>query len=136
MMIDPYLESYCENLRNQHHEYITLEQLRLILRIAKRTASYLVTSGIIPAIDTGKKTWRYRIAIADVVEYLHSTDTVARAMPSGAVRAISVKSRVLRKAYGLAMADLPDGELTERFESAYADYPDVLTAFQAAEILV
>lgn len=52
-----------EKLKTEYSTYISLDQLRVICHIAKRTASYLVTNGIIPSIDTGRKTWRYKILI-------------------------------------------------------------------------
>jgi len=128
------LKNYCENLRSQHPDFITLEQLRIICRIAKRTASYLVTNGVIPAIDTGKKTWRYRIAVTDIVTYLQNFDTVEHVTPAGTVCSIYVKPRILRKAYGEVISELPEYELIDRFDQAYVDYPDVLTTDEAAEI--
>jgi len=45
-----------KNLKKQYHDVISLEQLRKICRIAKRTAKYLLDNGIIPCTNTGKKT--------------------------------------------------------------------------------
>jgi len=134
-MKDSCLKDYCEGLRIRYMEYITLEQLRIILRIAKRTATHLVTDAIIPAIDTGKQTWRYRIAIEDVVDYILSNDTEAQESKSGNDLATRVTSRILRRAYGEMISRLAQVDIVERFEKAYADYPDVLTVYEASEIL-
>ena len=70
------LENYCNNIRNQYKDYISLEQFTKICHVAKRTGNYLLTNGIVPCIDTGKKTCRFKIKIDDVIEYLNSVDTV------------------------------------------------------------
>ena len=57
------------SMRTQYTDPISLDQLRVICKIAKRSARYLVENGIIPAVDTGRKTWRHQIAIDDVIAY-------------------------------------------------------------------
>ena len=49
---------------------ITKEQLRIVCHISKRTALFLLKSGLIPNEYTGKKTRCYRIKKSDVVKYL------------------------------------------------------------------
>lgn len=81
------MEKY-ETLKNQYPEFISLDQLYRICRIAKRSALYLIQHGIIPAIDTGRTTWRYKIAIDDVITYLQrreQTGSMIRMIPMGAV---------------------------------------------------
>lgn len=51
-------------------EIITKEQLRKVCHISKRTALFLLKSGLIPNEDTGKKTRCYRIKKSDVINYL------------------------------------------------------------------
>ena len=55
-------------------EYLSMEQLCKVCHIAKRTAAYLLKSGIIPAIDTRRKTDRYIIKHSDVVAYLEARE--------------------------------------------------------------
>lgn len=44
--------------------------MRVICHISKKTARYLLKSGLVPCIDTGKKTRQYIINTKDVIAYL------------------------------------------------------------------
>ena len=46
-----------ETLLNPYGDFLSLDELSRVCKIAKRSARYLVVNGIIPAIDTGKRTW-------------------------------------------------------------------------------
>jgi len=71
-----------ESLREQYPPHISLDQLHRICGIAKRSAKYLVEHGIIPAQDTGRQTWRYKIALDDVIIYLRRREQVGSMIPS------------------------------------------------------
>ena len=71
------------HLKRQYPGYISLDQFHKICKIAKRSAKYLVDSGIVPAIDSGKKTHRYQIAIEDVIAYLRRRDREGSMIPTG-----------------------------------------------------
>ena len=91
-----------ESLREQYPEYISLDQLHKVCGVAKRSAQYLVEHGIIPAIDTGKKTWKYRIAIDDVIAYLIKLEEVGSMIPRGTVTSHKPKhTRILSKGMGV-----------------------------------
>lgn len=57
-------------IKANYPEKIGLEQMRVICHISKKTACYLLTSGLVPCIDTGKKTRQYIINTKDVITYL------------------------------------------------------------------
>lgn len=57
-------------IKANYPEKIGLEQMRVICHISKKTARYLLTSGLVPCIDTGKKTRQYIISTKDVITYL------------------------------------------------------------------
>ena len=57
-------------IKANYPEKIGLEQMRVICHISKKTARYLLTSGLVPCIDTGKKTRQYIINTKDVITYL------------------------------------------------------------------
>ena len=67
--------------KRYHHllqEYpgtVTKEQFYKICHISKHTAQYLLSSGIVPCEDTGKKTRRYTIKIIDIIKYLELRDS-------------------------------------------------------------
>lgn len=45
-----------------------------ICHISKKTCSFLLESGLIPNINSGKKTRKYQIKTTDVIKYLKSRD--------------------------------------------------------------
>ena len=49
-------------------------QLRKAAHIGTRTSQYLLQSGLVPCINTGKKTRCYKIAKKDVIRYLKDRD--------------------------------------------------------------
>ena len=53
-------------IKETYPEKIGLEQMRVICHISKKTARYLLKSGLVPCIDTGKKTRQYIINTKDV----------------------------------------------------------------------
>ena len=61
-------------LRKEYPEIITKEQFYKIAHISKATALYLLTSGKVPCVDSGKKTRKYKIRLDDVIAYLVDRD--------------------------------------------------------------
>ena len=114
-----------EKLKTKYPSYISLEQLCTICHIAKRTARYLVTNGIIPSIDTGRKTWRYKILIDDVITYLRQREQKGSMVPKGAVNSRKTSRR--KRSFSQEIAPGDEHEVVEYFTCIYADYPDVLT---------
>ena len=49
---------------------ITKDQFYRICHISKRHAKYLLDSGLVKCVDSGKKTRKYKIEIKDVLAYL------------------------------------------------------------------
>ena len=112
-------------------------QFRTACCIGTRTSLYLLQSGLVPCTHTGKKTRCYKIAKADVAEYLRRRAEEPRryAAPSrwyknypnhkppatASVRSINyeIVSRLLIRRY---------------FEEQLAGSPDVLTAAQIARL--
>ena len=65
-------------------EYVTQEQVRQMLHVSKRKAKYLLDNGIIPCINTGKKTRQYRVKVSDIEYYMeHPYDFAVGMFPSG-----------------------------------------------------
>jgi len=114
-----------ENLRTKYKDPISLDQLRVICKIAKRSARYLVENGIIPAVDTGRKTWRYQIAIDDVIEYLRRRDREGSFIPARVTS--SCEPSTNKRSYSQIVARGQEREVAKYFAEVYADYPDVLT---------
>ena len=121
-------------LREQYPDMISLDQFYRICRISKRSAVYLVTNGIVPFTDTGKKTWRYRIAIDDVITYLRRREHKGSMIPVGAATSRNKNPDQIRKPFSEYMKQGDDTQFRKYFAYIYSDYPDVLTVAEAAEM--
>ncbi len=97
-----------QQILDEYPEYITKEQLYQICHISKKSAQNLLESGEIPCIDSGRKTHRFLIATADVVDYLQRRDSTPR--PAA------------------------DETAVDKIHSALALYPDVLSVAQVSEL--
>lgn len=62
-------------LRQQNPPQLCLDQVRKILHISKRKASWLLNSGIIPCSNNGKKTHQYRVDINDLISYMERIES-------------------------------------------------------------
>lgn len=67
-------EAYCKEIEQQYPEYITKDQMYRICHISKKTCLFLLESGLVPNIDSGKQTRRFKIKTADVIQYLKDRD--------------------------------------------------------------
>jgi len=128
------LNEYCNNIRNQYQDYISLEQFRIICRIAKRTAAHLLATGVVPCIDNGKKTCRYKIKVDDVIEYLQSVETVEQVSANGKGYCKIVRPSILRKNYVDFLSEIPQAGFLNYLQHTYHLYPDVMTPLDVAEI--
>jgi hypothetical protein len=125
--------------KEKYPDFISLDELRRVCKIGPSSARYLVENGIIPAIDTGKQTWRYKISIDDVIVYLRRRKKVGTMIPPGAVTSRSGntnRARQLRKRLSFSrIVDLgQEWEVAEYFNYIYADCDDILTTMDIAEM--
>ena len=67
-------DKYCKEILEQYPEYITKDQMYRICHISKKTCLFLLESGLVPNIDSGKKTRRFKIKTSDVIQYLRDRD--------------------------------------------------------------
>ena len=127
-----------ELLFEEYPDYISLDQMYQICGIAKRSALYLIRNGIVPAIDTGKKTWRYKIAINDVITYLRQKEQWGSMIPPGMVSSRTTGSaggpEPPRKSYAEFIGDASEQDLKDYFDFIYADCPDMLTSAETVEM--
>lgn len=123
-----------DTLREQYPEYVSLDQLYRICRIAKRTALYLIQHEIIPAIDTGKKTWRYKIALDDVITYLRRREQLGSMIPPGATSSRTKYPKKPRRTFASLIIQGEESAIAEYFSFIYNDYPDVLTTLDIVEM--
>ena len=123
-----------EYLKEQYPEFINGDSLHKICRISKRSASYLVEHGIIPVENTGKKTWRYKIALQDVINYLVQRDKVGSMIPRGAATTPIKYRPHSRQSFRSLVPPGQEHELVEYFTFLYSDFPDVLRIVDLIEM--
>jgi len=124
-------------LRKKYPEFISLDQLYRICNISKKSARYLIQHHIIPSIDTGHKTWRYKIAIEDVITYLKQRDKVGSMIPPGAASSKSPhagRKHHNRKSFSEILPPGQESLITEYFAFIYADCDEILTAMDIVEM--
>jgi excisionase family DNA binding protein len=110
-----------------------LEEFCKTIHAAKRTGRYLIVNGIVPAIDTGRRTWRYRIHIDDVAEYLCKKKQYGSMIPKGELT--SRKNKVVkRRSYSLVVKAGGESEVADYFSKICSDKPDVLTVEDSVEM--
>lgn len=60
----------CYKILEEYPNGMTKDQFYRVARINKQHAKYLLDFGLVPCINTGKKTRKYHIATHDVITYL------------------------------------------------------------------
>ena len=72
-------------LRQEYPPQLCLDQIRTILHISKRKASWMLNNNIIPCINTGKQTKQYKVEIEDLISYIERVELGDSAIiiPSG-----------------------------------------------------
>ena len=108
---------------------ITKEQLYKVCHISKRTALFLLESGLIPCKDSGKQTRKYTIAKNDVIAYLEQRDKTPEAyLPPDGWYGGNYRRKITNSSYVLS-----DEEFV-RMRTFYSEmlhaYPDVLSVEQ------
>jgi len=125
-----------ESLREQYPPYISLDQLHRICGIAKRSAKYLIEHEIIPAQDTGRQTWRYKIALDDVIIYLRRREQVGSMIPCEVVTSRKNQARKIstRKCFAQMVVPGQESEIADYFTFIYASYDEILTTLDVVEM--
>ncbi len=67
-------KSKCDHLLKEYPAVISKDQFYRICSISKKTAKHLLDNGLVPCIDSGKKTRKYKIEMVDVIQYLEERD--------------------------------------------------------------
>jgi len=132
------MEKKYEHLKEQYPEYISVNQFYKICHIAKRSAVYLLEHGVVPYTDTGKITWKYKIALSDVIVYLQGREKSGSMIPRGAVnnkRKYPRKSKEEQVTFQSKINSDEEYLIKEYFEHIFADCPDVLTPSAVANLI-
>lgn len=118
-----------ENLRQDYHETISMEQFYKIAHISKRKAKWLLENGIIPCEDSGKQTRRFRLHLTNVIEFLRQREAGALegVVPVGGFTDSHPRDIPVQEY-------LDSEELTEYLLTQWQGEPDMLTVKQAAAL--
>lgn len=115
-------------LLQQFPEYMTKNQMYKVCHISKKTCLFLLENGLVPCIDSGKKTRRFKIKTNAVIHYLEDRELRPELYrpPEGFYK---------KKQSELNRALTEDDLLIIRqfYEAALKHYPDVLTTKQISE---
>jgi len=99
--------SYTQLLKD-YPDIMSLDQMRIVCHISKKTARLLLQNGRIPHTNTGKKTHTYLIVKTAVINYLIERETTPRKYSK-------------TKTHNIIFSTLEE-------------YPDILDVYQAAAI--
>lgn len=123
-----------DNMKVDGINYFSKEQFYKMAKISKRTAKLLLDSNIVPCLHNDKLTKCYKIAKADVDEFLSNREKYLGKLPVGARTSRKRKSR---KIY-YAQYDFTDEDVAlvkDFFTGRFGSYPDMLTVKQITKML-
>lgn len=135
---------YYSDLLRQYPAYMTKEQMYQVCHISKKTCLFLLQSGLVPCLDSGKKTRRFKIETANVIRYLADREFHPDRYkpPDGFYKRKRVKGKSRRKKRRKQGTDTPSPSVTgvdpcimrEYYRAELELYPDdVLTTRQISE---
>ena len=116
-------------LLNQYPETVPKEQFRIICHISKRTARYLLQSGLVPCVQSGKKTRNYTIKMKDIVRYLERREIHPEKykLPPGSYSGTYAVKPLLPES-------VTTEELRKYYIESFRDIPDIVSTREAAEL--
>lgn len=122
---------------------ITKDQFYRVCHISKRHAKYLLDSGLVKCVDSGKKTRKYKIEIKDVLAYLIDRELDPEKYRAPAGYYIGNSGKPKRHTYrGQAPAPVVVFHFTEEekpgllaaWQAAAAEYKDLMTTAEVCEL--
>lgn len=115
-------------------EYLSGDQLYRFLHISKRKMKYLLENGYIHVIDTGKKTYRYRVMRCDAEKFKERMEREVDFLRELNGRFGSGNSSQ-KSALDYIIEDNERKEFQEFLKKLWRKYPDALPAKKAAELV-
>lgn len=107
---------------------VTLDQVYRICHISKRKGCWMLENGVIPCIDTGRKTHRFQVKMTDIIDFLERRDSGFVTLPTG----IFSNRQAYRKE---APPMLDERRFRKYLEREWEALPDALTACEVAGLL-
>lgn len=124
-----------ETIRKSYPRIVSKDQVYRICHISKATALYLLQSGLIPCVDSGKKTRKYRVKLDDVINYLQNReiDPFSYKPPENYYVAKSHPTSPHRKRAHIPSDLIPGAR--GFFEDKLQRYDEVMTTVQVSKFL-
>lgn len=114
-------------------EYLSGDQLYRFLHISKRKMKYLLENEYIPVIDTGKKTYRYKVKRRDAEKFKDLMDKDSNFL--GELKGkFGVRDASAKTDSDYAISDDEREAFREFITKLWKEYPDALPAKKAAEL--
>ena len=126
-------EKYCSEVLAQYPEYITKDQMYRICHISKKTCLFLLESGLVPNIDSGKKTRRFKIKTEDVIDYLKSRDDYPELYKASDGYYIGNGGKQKAPSFDEVFTKEDLERMRQYYENRLRKYPDVMTVEQVAQ---
>lgn len=122
-----------QSIKSSYPKIISKDQLYRICHISKKTALYLLESGAIPSVNSGKKTRKYKIRIDDVITFLQERENnpLAFKPPENYYRGTNSGAN-LRKRFFIPQELMPEARAF--FEDKLKRKKDVLTTSEVSKI--
>ena len=114
-------------------DYLSGDQLYRYLHISKRKMKYLLENGYIPVINTGKKTYRYRVKRCDAEKFKERMERESNFLVELKGRFRSRDSSP-KAALDYVLTDDEREEFRKFLTKLWKKYPDALPAKKAAEL--
>ena len=126
-----YSEHDFQKILEAYPETITKEQLYKICGVSKKTAQHYLMNGVVPCVDTGKKTRRYTIRTVAVIEFLRKrqSDPHAYLAPLGWYKPNGIRENKPRNHTPVMCA-----RLVKALRCLIEQYPDVMTVPDVANL--
>lgn len=123
-------------IKTTYPKIITKDQLYRICHISKKTAYYLLESGLIPNENTGKKTRKYRIRLDDVIQYLQDREinSIAYKPPENYYKEKAYPKSTKRR-IRIVIPPEKEVEVRKYYESKLCSYKDVMTTNDVSDVL-
>ena len=125
-------EEYYSEILKKYPEYITKDQMYRICHISKKTCLFLLENKLVPNIDSGKKTRRFKIKTTDVIIYLKDREInpwLYKAPPGYYIEYDKQKTTD----YFLAFSEDNRNAIRLFYNNKLMDYPDVMDIYEVAE---
>lgn len=123
-------------IRTTYPKIITKDQLYRICHISKKTAYYLLESGLIPNENTGKKTRKYRIRLDDVIKFLQNREANSAAYkPPENYYKEKAHLKSTKRRIRIVIPPEKKEVVRAYYESKLCSYKDIMTTNDVSDVL-